>query len=285
MTAFFLLVFILLILIPSCVALMSYAFFWYEAANGPHGKELATRYGGRLRRVITGGILSGVISTILTIALYPLGFFIRSSEGVTASLSNEPRIILIHGLYHNSSAWTLLRRRLMAGGFHRLSTIGYSSLRQDFWRLVAKIDQHICSISDTQHGPIILVGHSLGGLLAKACASTGKCRGRIAGLITLGSPHQGSKLAVMGIGPLARDIVHGGPILTEIASGLSAEPVRCFAIYSPIDNMVLPNEALKPLEPGWTCIETDPVSHVSLLYHRPTADLVIQKLLDISRGG
>lgn len=284
MTAYFLFVFVLLILIPSCVALMSYAFFWYEAANGPHGKELAARYGGQLRRVITGGILSGVISSILTVVLYPLGFFSRSSGAVTASHSDEPRIILIHGLYHNSSAWTLFRRRLKARGFHRLSTVSYSSLRQDFWRLVAKIDQHICSISDTQHGSIILVGHSLGGLLAKACASRGECRGRIAGVITLGSPHQGSKLAVMGIGPLARDIAHGGPIPTEIASGLLAERVRCFAIYSPIDNMVLPNEALRPMEPGWACIETEPVSHVSLLYHRPTTDLVIQKLREICRG-
>lgn len=283
MTALLLFAIVPLILIPSCVAVTSYAFFWYEAANGPYGKELAARYGARLRRVIMGGILSGIVSSILAIVLFPLGFFSRVGGGVPANRSDEPHIILIHGLYHNASAWTLLRARLKAGGFRRLSTVNYSSLRQDFWQLVTKIDQHICSVSDTENGPIVLVGHSLGGLLAKACASTGGCRGRVAGVITLGTPHQGSKLAVMGIGPLAGEIAHGRPILAEIASSLPAEHVRRFAVYSPIDNMVLPNAALKPLEPGWTCVETGPVSHVSLLYHRPTADLVIQGLQTITR--
>ncbi|NTV43806.1 MAG: alpha/beta fold hydrolase [Syntrophobacteraceae bacterium] len=284
MSALLLFIFVVLAVIPSIVALVTYAFFWYETANSPYGTELEKRYGGRLRRVIMGGIASGIVSSILTILLFPLGFVRQEDHGTTGGESAEPRIFLIHGLYHNGSAWTLLRGRLKAGGFHKLSTVSYSSLRQDFWRLVEKIDQHICASSDSEEGPVILIGHSLGGLLAKACASVGECRGRIAGVITLGSPHQGSKLAVLGIGPLAGGIVHGGPIPRELGSRLPAEGLPCYAVYSPIDNMVLPNEALRPMEPGWTCVETDPVSHVSMLYHRRTAEVVIQKVREIRQG-
>lgn len=289
MTALLCIIFILLIAVPTAVALVSYAFFWYEAANSEYGRELEGRYGGRLCRVIMGGMVSGVVSSILTILFYPLGFLREKDHASAIREAGEPRIVLLHGLYHNASAWTLFRRRLRAGGFHRVSAVGYSSLRQDFWQLVQEVDQHICSLSDFQDRPLILIGHSLGGLLAKACASRGNCRGQIAGVITLGSPHQGSKLAVLGVGPLAADIVHGRPMLREIEPVPALEGMPRYALFSPIDNMVLPNEALRPLEPGWTCVETDPVSHVSMLYHRPTADVTIGKVREIvqrsSAGG
>ena len=46
--------------------------------------------------------------------------------------------------------------------------------------------------------------------------------------------------------------------------------------------MVLPNQALQTTEAGWVQQETTPISHVAMLYHRPTAELVMEYLKSMS---
>jgi len=49
--------------------------------------------------------------------------------------------------------------------------------------------------------------------------------------------------------------------------------------------MVLPQEALRSRQAGWEYLETPPISHVSLLYHRPTARRVIEFLISFTATG
>jgi hypothetical protein len=51
--------------------------------------------------------------------------------------------------------------------------------------------------------------------------------------------------------------------------------VRRLAIYSPADNMVLPNTALRCPAPGWNESQTGPISHVAMLHSRETFQAVM----------
>ncbi|NLI83527.1 MAG: alpha/beta fold hydrolase [Deltaproteobacteria bacterium] len=268
---------------PLAVSLVTYAFFWYEAANGDYGEVLRNRHGNRLLWVLLGGVCSAFISSIFSILTYPLGFLNSRSNGKRLGKDNAPHLILIHGLYHNSSAWIFLRRRLRLAGFHRVSCVNYWSLKEGFWELVDEIDQQIERLTDSEMEPLVLIGHSLGGLLARAWAGTRDSGKRTIGLITLGSPHKGSKLAVLGWGRLARSIRYKGRLMEEMKERLSHVDLPQYALYSPIDNMVLPAKALQPPGPGWTSMETAPISHVAMLYHKGTADLIVRSLREICR--
>lgn len=270
-----LLFFSLLLFAGFSAALISYGFFWYETANGPHLARLNSRYGRRLPRLFMVGVLSSFFSSLVTMVTYPLGFLSKGT-GRKGAESPGPRLILIHGLYHNDSAWILLQRRLRRAGFSNMTTLSYSSFRHTFWELSEQINQRILKSTDSESGPVVLIGHSLGGLLASAFARNPAGKGTVAGLVTLGSPHRGSKLAVMGCGPLARDLVFEGEIVRELAKRPPTGDFPRIALRSLLDNMVLPNDALDPSEPGWTVMETDPVSHVAMLYHRPTAEQVVE---------
>jgi triacylglycerol lipase len=97
-------------------------------------------------------------------------------------------------------------------------------------------------------------------------------------VITLGAPHQGSKLAALGLGKLAKSLIYRGPLIEELEKAKEPSDIPCVALYSPVDNMVLPNHALQTSGAGWIHQETGPISHVAMLYHQPTAKLVIEYL-------
>ena len=270
---------LLLILCPLAIALQTYAFFWFETASTAHRQYLENLSNGRPARLLMKGVLSSYLSMLLTIALYPTAFWRRRRPPDRDPACSFPPIILVHGLYHNVSAWTLYRRWLKAAGFMNLYTMGYSSWNRTFDQLLKDLEQLVAEVREHfPHKPPILIGHSMGGLLSRALVQSEENAAPIGGIISLGAPHQGSKLAALGLGHLAQSLIYHGALIEAIENkGAKAIP-PCVALYSPIDNMVLPNHALQTAAAGWVHQETSPISHVAMLYHKPTGELVIEYL-------
>ncbi|MBW1782234.1 MAG: alpha/beta fold hydrolase [Deltaproteobacteria bacterium] len=266
--------------------LVTYILFWYETANSAYGDELAEISGGRTFGWILKGILSSVLSSIISIGCYPLGL-IRTlwRPGPRPSASTSP-VILIHGLYHNASAWICYRWWLKRAGYDRVYAFNYNSLTRDFQEISGQLDQWIMEISHSFPGDeIIMVGHSLGGLLAKAYAGRKEAsRGpAVKAIVTLGSPYGGSKLVVLGIGRLARSLAYEGPLIRELNNIHIPSGVVCTALRSPVDNMVLPAGSLKPPS-GWRDEWTGPICHVAMLYHGPTFKRVLNLMEPVARS-
>jgi triacylglycerol esterase/lipase EstA (alpha/beta hydrolase family) len=270
---------LLLAALPLAISLLTYAFFWYETANSAHRQYLENLSNGRPARLLVKAICSSYFSLLMTVALYPSVLFRRLRQPGIDPDCVAPPIILVHGLYHNPSAWTLYRRWLTAAGFSNIYLFGYSSWNQDFFDLVKRLEELIVRVKERlPDRPPILIGHSLGGLLARACVqSTGESF-HLSGVITLGTPHQGSKLAALGVGKLAKSLIYRGPLIKELDQGAPRTNTPCVALYSPVDNMVLPNHSLQIAMAGWIHQETAPVSHVAMLFHKRTAELTIEYL-------
>jgi len=271
--------FLLLVAFPLGISLLTYTFFWYEAANSAHLQYLENLSNGRPWKLLIKGVLSSCLSVLLTIALYPASFFRKWWQPKCDPDCHAPPIILVHGLYHNVSAWTFYRWWLTGAGYSNIMLMGYSSWNQSFDELVERLDGLITLAKELfPEKPPVLIGHSLGGLLARACMQSPEDSSRIGGVITLGTPHQGSKLAVLGFGKLAKSLFYRGPLIQALEPRGKEPGTPCVALYSPIDNMVLPSPALHTTSAGWIHQETAPISHVAMLYHRPTAKLTIQYL-------
>ncbi|MDD5175788.1 MAG: alpha/beta fold hydrolase [Sterolibacterium sp.] len=146
-------------------------------------------------------------------------------------------LLLIHGYCCNRSFWWWLKPRLEARG-RCVATLTleplYGSI-DGYSELVARRVNALCR--DTGAQQVILVGHSMGGLVGRAYLRRyGEMR--VARLITLGTPHQGSVMAGLGLGRNAREMEQGSSWLRDLAK--SPVPVPCFAIYSLHDNFIRP---------------------------------------------
>ena len=254
------------------LSFLTYGFFWYETANSDYRARLVQLSGNRTRRWIAWGILTSWASMMFTVLLYPFGFLRRFLHpGGTPDPSSTP-VILVHGLYHNASAWVLFRKWLERAGLGNVYAVNFNSMRCTFRQAVELLDRTITDVAALHPGHrVVLIGHSLGGLLSRVCL---ECEGRgrdVAAVITLGTPHHGSKLAALGPGRLAASIIYESPLFREIERETSPCDVPRLALYSPVDNMVLPNDALAIQDPGWTTEVIAPISHVAMLFHRPTA--------------
>ncbi|MCK8602306.1 esterase/lipase family protein [Desulfoferrobacter suflitae] len=256
-------------------ALLTYAFFWYETFNGPHLDRLRQRSQNRVAGWILRGIVTSFVSQNLTVLCYPLRFWRKLWEPHPDTSCPHPPIILIHGLFHNVSAWILYRYVLRRNGFRNIYAFGYGSLNTSFQEILNKLDRKVQAVGRVFPGQrLVLIGHSLGGLLVRAYAEDPHNTHRIAAAVTLGAPHQGSKLAALGSLKLARSLCYRGKLLAALEPEDEPPDIPRLAVYSPIDNMVLPNESCQVAHAGWTHQECQPLSHLAMLYHVPLVRLV-----------
>ena len=160
-------------------------------------------------------------------------------EGV--EVASTP-ILLIHGIVDNHSIFAVLDRALRRRGFRNLAWFDYGLLTRDVrgaagsWRWLST-----GSASNSGYERIHVIGHSLGGLIARYYVQRLGGDQRVHSLITLGTPHSGTLLARAGQAlPLVRQLAPGSELLNELA-----EPATCstrfVAFYSDLDHVVVPS--------------------------------------------
>ncbi|QWT20292.1 alpha/beta fold hydrolase [Bacillus sp. NP157] len=100
-----------------------------------------------------------------------------------------PDVVLLHGLWMRGFAMAMLHRRLREEGF-KVHQFEYMSVAAPPEQAIDRLRRRIRSLAP---GPVHVVGHSLGGILALlACRDMADPEGRI---VCLGSPLNGSGAA------------------------------------------------------------------------------------------
>lgn len=235
--------------------------------------------GGRLAPGLVRAFGNSVWSLWVTIVALPLGALMGFRCQAAPGAGALP-VILVHGLYHNPAAWFVLRRRLRQAGFADVRCYGYASFGREFEDIAAGLAGLMLEAAQKAPGKrVALVGHSLGGLVIRAaCADPRVASGeqcRVAGVVTLGTPHRGSSLAgILGLGRLARGLAPGGRVI-RLVRGLPVCAASALSLYTPTDGMVLPLSGAfldeRERAAGWTELALPAMSHVGLLYSREAA--------------
>ena len=120
----------------------------------------------------------------------------RCSAAWSSATSRPPGtpILLVHGMVDNRSIFTLLRRGLRRRGFGRVLALNYSPLTDDV-REVRQVGwparREVCA--ETGYERIHVVGHSMGGLVARYYVQRLGGDARVHTLVTLGTPHGGTQ--------------------------------------------------------------------------------------------
>jgi hypothetical protein len=98
------------------------------------------------------------------------------------------QVLLIHGMGRTPLSMYRLGRELRLAG-HTVRLLGYLAAMEPFARIVSRVRQ-ACVTAGTD-GPYAVVGHSLGGLLARVALGESSKLSRVpAHLIMLGTPNQ-----------------------------------------------------------------------------------------------
>lgn len=185
----------------------------------------------------------------------------------------RPPLLLIHGYQCNRGFWFWLRPVLEAAGWtvatHSLEPV-YSDIDAYSDGIARRIDEVLAATAAPR---LILVGHSMGGLASRAYLRRYGVA-KVARLITLGTPHQGTLLASLGLGPNARQMRIGNAWLGALAAPLPADSV---SIYSCHDNYVYPSRTCSTL-PGAANVAVGGVSHLGMAFSPRSRASLLQAL-------
>ena len=117
----------------------------------------------------------------------------RSSAACSSPTSRRPGtpILLVHGIVSNRSIFTLLRRGLTRRGFSNVFAMNYLTLATDVRTAAAGLSEEVERIvEETGFERIHIIGHSLGGLIARYYVTRLGGDARVHTLVTLGTPHE-----------------------------------------------------------------------------------------------
>jgi pimeloyl-ACP methyl ester carboxylesterase len=192
-------------------------------------------------------------------------------------------VVLVHGLVDNRSVFSVMRRGLRRRGFTQICTWNYSPLLSDVTRGAADLGARIEQICEqTGHDRVHVVGHSLGGLIARHYVQRQGGDRRVESLVTLGTPHRGSVLAHLLPTPLGRQLRPGSPILRALEEPTDCS-TRLTAIYSDLDQVVLPTNAGRCDHPDLQArnLLFRGIGHMSLPRHGGVVDEVAATLAGV----
>jgi pimeloyl-ACP methyl ester carboxylesterase len=158
--------------------------------------------------------------------------------------ADRPPVILVHGYFSTRGYFRELARFLDAQGIAPVFVPNFPGAFATIEQFADALDVEIERIAQgTRQDKVTLVCHSMGGLAAR-CYLARKGAGRVAKLITIGSPHAGTGLAAFGMGENAPQMRVESRFLTDLAKREAGRaPCATTAIYSTGDNLVSPRSS------------------------------------------
>ncbi|MFC8346184.1 triacylglycerol lipase [Streptomyces sp. NPDC057280] len=230
--------------------------------------------------------------------LYPSGVFqerrapaapLPSRDG-PAQLPTEakPPVVLLHGFIDNRSVFVLLRRSLLQHGHRQLESLNYSPLTCDIRTAAELLGRHIEEICErTGSRQVDVVGHSLGGLIARYYVQRLGGDLRVRTLVTLGTPHSGTRVVpVADAHPIVRQMRPGSDVLTELARPAPGCRTQFVSFWSDLDHLMDPLETARIDHPDLMAhnVQVSGIGHLALPVH-PAVATGIRQALDTARTG
>lgn len=232
-------------------------------------------------RIGPGTIVSLVVCELGAVlwtfwVLQPFESLLRPTEKPAQAPSVVVPILLIHGYMCNGACWWALRRYLKRRGFASIFTINLEPFDADIDDFAGQVADRVAAIRDlTGARRILLVCHSMGGLVARAYLIHQPDPDAVVKVVTLGTPHHGTVLARFGRGVDARQMRRRSPWLEQLnTSAGSGVPIT--SIYTLHDNIVVPPDSAHL--PRARNIALVGISHLHLLYSKRVWDLIVDEI-------
>ncbi|NUS17657.1 MAG: alpha/beta fold hydrolase [Streptomyces sp.] len=204
------------------------------------------------------------------LVLYPTGM-LPEREHARDTTRDRPPVLLLHGFVDNRSAFAVLRRSLHQHGWTQVQALNYSPLIGDIRTAAEMLGRHVEEVCEQSHRRRVdVVGHSLGGLIARYYVQRLGGDLRVRTLVTMGTPHSGTRaVPVLAPHPIIRQMRPGSDVLQELAAPAPGCRTRFVAFWSDLDQLMIPVEAARLAHPDLPAenIKVSGVGHLALPVH------------------
>lgn len=195
----------------------------------------------------------------------------------------RPGVVLVHGFVCNRGLWnpwmhTLRRLDLPFVAVNLEPVLG------DIEHYAAIIDAAVVRLEQSTGVPPLLVGHSMGGLAIRAWLRAYQADHRMRGVVTVGTPHQGTWLAYGAFSPNGRQMRPDSDWLRALAAEEPASRRQRFlCVFSQTDNIVFP--AHRAVLPGAAQRHVAAAAHLDLLHGPGVMPAVLRRLGSVAATG
>jgi len=183
-------------------------------------------------------------------------------------------VVLVHGFVCNRGLWNPWMRELRARDVPFVA-VNLEPVFGSIDDYPQTIEDAVTRIELATGRPVVLVGHSMGGVAIRAWLARFDADARVHRVLTIGSPHHGTWLARFGHTINGRQMRLNGPWLGQLAQREPPERYAKFTCYfGHCDNIVFP--AASGTLPGAENVHVPGTAHVHMTFN----PMVFQGLLN-----
>src|SRR4051794_18342496 len=192
-------------------------------------------------------------------------------------------VLLVHGYGGCARQWAPVRAALLAAGVTTVETFAYDALAADVPTLARRLGHAVGRLLAHPEvegaREVILVGHSLGGVIVRYAVAVGGLDAKVRMAVTVATPHGGCALASLAPGPAAAQLRPGSALLRRLEAAAAPGPVRWIAYGAGADRVVAPARArLRPGVLAAVNVEVAGEGHLSILRSRRFARDLVERL-------
>jgi pimeloyl-ACP methyl ester carboxylesterase len=210
------------------------------------------------------------ISTFREVVAWPLDV----APSVPRALRHEDDVVvMVHGFFATAGVWRPLKRAVAdstgshVASFSHAPGAGVDRIARSLARLVDRIPAH-CRVH--------LVGHSLGGIVARYYVQELGGHTRVSQTISLGSPFGGTVHANPFPFLVGRDLSHHSPLLARLRARAHEHDVPHTSFVGDGDIMVVPAESA--VFPRGDVVVLPNCGHNTLLFHRESIAQIVDRV-------
>ncbi|MDQ0377811.1 lipase family alpha/beta hydrolase [Amycolatopsis thermophila] len=226
-------------------------------------------------RTVAGEIASAVTHAVR----YPAGIGRRWAihpARRSAPPGDVRPLVVLPGLADNTAIFTNLKVALDRCGAGPIVSFSYSLLLRDVRSAAARLSEQVEQLCEvTGAAKLDLVGHSLGGLIARYYVQRLGGHHRVGTVVTVGTPHGGTVAAwLLSPMPLARQLRPGSDLLTELTRPAPHCTTKFVTFSSDGDELILPSRHGRFEHPDLEVrnVVLPGVGHLALAAHRQVVE-------------
>jgi triacylglycerol esterase/lipase EstA (alpha/beta hydrolase family) len=186
----------------------------------------------------------------------------------SAQGSGKRPILLVHGYCNHGSVWAYLQPLLAKLRVGPVYTINLGHPFRSIREYAEHIQAKAAAIrSETNEPHLILIGHSMGGLVSAFYATKMAPENSVTDVITLGAPLGGTHMARLALGPNGKEMRRASTFVQELKTLIQSKPgIRFFHLGTRTDQLIFPSEsAILGNDPSREFVLED-IGHASLLF-------------------
>lgn len=204
---------------------------------------------------------------------------------ITTQPGNGTPIVLVPGFSCNRGYWGAMARYLKRQGYGPIYSVSLEPLLGSMEanaEHLSKYVEAICEHSGSEK--VILVGHSMGGVVSRVYVHQMGGDKRVAKILAIGSPHEGTVLAVAlkSAGDNLQQMALGNEWAKQFNENQKEDcPVPITAIVTPHDNIVGPQSSTHLHYPNAKNVFLPGVGHLEMVISKRVMSAVAHELADV----